>query len=141
MPCEIHRATRRMRGTMKTTEMAAKLREIAALIEGLKFSEMARAIDSGAVPRPVPSASPAPGEQVIDLTFVKIGETSSGKSSLRIGYKNAGGETVYLSCFDEAIVDANRDLRKGMTCAIRTKPWKDTHVVTSLKVVDSEIPF
>jgi len=126
---------------MKTSEMAAKLREIAALIEGLKFSEMARAIDSGAVPKPVPSASPAPGEQVIDLSFVKIGETAGGKPSLRIGYRNPGGETVYLSCFDEAIVDANRDLRKGMTVAIRTKPWKDTYVVTSLKVVDAEIPF
>ena len=115
---------------MKTSEMAAKLREIAALLEG-----------TAAPQAKAPSASPAPGEQVIDLSFVKIGETSSGKSSLRIGYRNPGGETVYLSCFDEAIVDANRDLRKGMTCAIRTKPWKDTYVVTSLKVVDAEIPF
>ena len=130
MPCEIHRSTRRRRGTMKTSDMAAKLREIAALLEGTSVPQ-AKA----------PSASPAPGEQVIDLAFVKVGETAGGKSSLRIGYKNPGGETVYLSCFDEAIVDANRDLRKGMTCAIRTKPWKDTHVVTSLKVVDSEIPF
>lgn len=124
---------------MKTGEMAAKLREIAALIEG--FSEMNRAISSGAVPNVRPSASPAPGEQVIDLSFVKIGETQGGKPSLRIGYRNEGGETVYLSCFDEAIVDANRDLRKGMTVAIRTKPWKDTYLVTALKVVDSEIPF
>lgn len=115
---------------MKTSEMAAKLREIAALLEG-----------TAAPQAKAPSASPAPGEQVIDLSFVKIGETSSGKASLRIGYRNPGGETVYLSCFDEAIVDANRDLRKGMTCAIRTKPWKDTYVVTSLKVVDAEIPF
>lgn len=115
---------------MKTSEMAAKLREIAALLEGTAAPQVK-----------APSASPAPGEQVIDLSFVKIGETSSGKASLRIGYRNPGGETVYLSCFDEAIVDANRDLRKGMTCAIRTKPWKDTYVVTALKVVDSEIPF
>lgn len=124
---------------MKTSEMAAKLREIAALLEGT--SDGNRAAETAAMFKKAPSASPAPGEQVIDLTFVKVGETAGGKSSLRIGYKNAGGETVYLSCFDEAIVDANRDLRKGMTCAIRTKPWKDTHVVTSLKVVDSEIPF
>lgn len=115
---------------MKTSEMAAKLREIAALLEG-----------SSAPQAKAPSSSPAPGEQVIDLSFVKIGETAGGKPSLRIGYKNPNGETVYLSCFDEAIVDANRDLRKGMTVAIRTKPWKDTHVVTALKVVDSEIPF
>lgn len=130
MPCEIHRATRRRRGTMKTSEMAAKLREIAALLEGTS-APVAKA----------PSASPAPGEQVIDLTFVKLGTTKSGKDALRIGYKNPAGETVYLSCFDEDIVGKNRDLRKGMTCAIRTKPWNDTHVVTALKVVDSEIPF
>lgn len=130
MLCEIHRATRRRREIMKTSEMAAKLREIAALLEG-----------TSAPQAKAPSASPAPGEQIIDLTFVKIGETAKGKPSLRIGYKNPGGETVYLSCFDEAIVDANRDLRKGMTCAIRTKPWNDTYVVTALKVVDSEIPF
>ena len=130
MTCEIHRATRRRRGIVKTGEMAAKLREIAALLEG-----------TAAPQAKAPSASPAPGEQVIDLTFVKIGETQGGKASLRIGYRNPGGETVYLSCFDEAIVDANRDLRKGMTVAIRTKPWKDTYLVTSLKVVDAEIPF
>lgn len=116
---------------MKTGEMAAKLREIAALLEGM----------SGAPTKPAATSSPAPGEQVIDLSFVKIGETQGGKPSLRIGYRNEGGETVYLSCFDEAIVDANRDLRKGMTVAIRTKPWKDTYLVTALKVVDSEIPF
>lgn len=130
MGIEIHRATRRRRGTMKHSEMAARLREIAALLEGTS-APVAKA----------PGASPAPGEQVIDLTFVKLGTTSSGKDTLRIGYKNPAGETVYLSCFDEDIVGKNRDLRKGMTCAIRTKPWKDTHVVTALKVVDSEIPF
>lgn len=130
MHCEIHRATRRRREIMKTSEMAAKLREIAALLEGTPAPQA----------KP-PSASPAPGEQVIDLTFVKVGETAGGKASLRIGYRNPAGETVYLSCFDEAIVDANRDLRKGMTCAIRTKPWKDTYLVTALKVIDSEIPF
>lgn len=130
MGIEIHRATRRRRETMKTSEMAARLREIAALLEGTS-APVAKA----------PSASPAPGEQVIDLTFVKLGTTKSGKDALRIGYKNPAGETVYLSCFDEDIVGKNRDLRKGMTCAIRTKPWNDTHVVTALKVVDSEIPF
>ena len=116
---------------MKTSEMAARLREIAALLEGL----------STPAPQAKPSASPAPGEQIIDLAFVKVGETSSGRASQRIGYKNPAGELVYLSCFDEAIVDANRDLRKGMTVAIRTKPWKDTYCVTALKVVDAEIPF
>lgn len=116
---------------MKHSEMAARLREIAALLEGI----------TAPAPQAKPSASPAPGEQIIDLAFVKVGETSSGRASLRIGYKNAAGELVYLSCFDEAIVDANRDLRKGMTCAIRTRPWKDTHCIVGLKVVDSEIPF
>lgn len=115
---------------MKHSEMAARLREIAALLEGTS-APVAKA----------PGASPAPGEQVVDLTFVKVGETAGGKASLRIGYKNLAGETVYLSCFEESIVDANRDLRKGMTCAIRTKPWKDTYLVTALKVIDSEIPF
>jgi hypothetical protein len=137
---------------MTTDEIVKQLRDIADLLEktrfvksterppgGVSLAELAKRPD--ALKPPPPPASPGPGEQVIDLSFVKIGETSSGKASLRIGYKNAGGETVYLSCFDEAIVDANRDLRKGMTCAIRTKPWKDTYVVTSLKVVDSEIPF
>lgn len=134
---------------MTTDDIVKQLREIADLLEnkrfvktndrppgGVSLAELAKT-DGQARCNP----SPAPGEQVIDLTFVKVGETQGGKASLRIGYKNPGGETVYLSCFDEAIVDANRDLRKGMTCAIRTKPWKDTYLVTSLKVVDAEIPF
>ena len=120
---------------MQLNEMAAKLREMANLLEGMKGGSVSQKAETR------PASAPAPGEQVVDLSFVKVGETSSGKASLRIGYRNPAGETVYLSCFDEPIVDANRDLRKGMTVALRTKPWKDTYVITALRVVDSDVPF
>jgi len=126
---------------MTTEDIVKQLRDIADLLEKKRFIKDNDRPPGGVSLAELAKTNGLPGEQVIDLTFVKIGETSSGKATLRIGYKNPAGETVYLSCFDEDIVGKNRDLRKGMTCVIRTKPWKDTQVVTALKVVDSEIPF
>lgn len=126
---------------MTTEDIVKQLRDIADLLENKRFVKTNERPQGGVSLAELAKTNGLPGEQVIDLTFVKLGTTSSGKDTLRIGYKNPAGETVYLSCFDEDIVGKNRDLRKGMTCAIRTKPWKDTHVVTALKVVDSEIPF
>lgn len=151
--------------------IAQARREILAALDRLEASQGRLASDPArkapAVPNAVseePAASGDPRLSFRDgwVRYWKVGTTKGGTPSGRLGLewskgtKDGDRENVleYFNCFDENLMHQVDPLNKGDRVQIHLKPWRDTFVISAIKVVsraelktvpaadfDGEIPF
>ena len=151
--------------------IAQARREILAALDRLEASQSRLAADPGrkspGIAEPAQEASAASTDPRLSfrdgwVRYWKIGETKGGTPSGRLGLewskgtKDGDRENVleYFNCFDQSILEACDPLNKGDRVQINLKPWRDTFVISAVKVVsraelktvpaaefDGEIPF
>lgn len=151
--------------------IAQARREILAALDRLEASQGRPATDPGrkapAVPEAVSEAPAASGDPRLSfrdgsVRYWSVGTTKAGTPSARLGLewsrgtKDGDRESVveYFNCFDQSIMQACDPLNKGDRVQIHLKPWRDTFVISAIKVVsraelktvpaadfDGEIPF
>jgi len=122
--------------------------EIIDTLKAIIAAAEATASPAPFAPQPEPAVGSSTWKKGI-VSYWKVGETKSGKRSVRIGFDG----DLYLSSFDEKLILKNDPVSKGQEVEYQTRAWKDTELVVELRKVgivpsrpkvgidEDEIPF